>query len=48
MNIKSADRAQSDELLLTAILEELDEIPDGQRVMLKLSIPAEAGPVPAA
>ena len=43
VNIKSADRAQSDELLLTAILEELDEIPDGQRVMLKLSIPATAG-----
>ena len=43
VNIKSADRAQSDRLLLAAILEELDEIPEGQRVMLKLSIPAEAG-----
>ena len=43
VNIKSADRAESDELLLTAILAELDEIPDGQRVMLKLSIPAKAG-----
>jgi fructose-bisphosphate aldolase class I len=43
VNIKSADRAQSDDLLLTAILEELDEIGEGQRVMLKLSIPAEAG-----
>jgi fructose-bisphosphate aldolase class I len=43
VNIKSADRAQSDDLLLTAILEELDEIPEGQRVMLKLSIPAEPG-----
>jgi fructose-bisphosphate aldolase class I len=43
VNIKSADRADSDDLLLTAILEELDEIPDGQRVMLKLSIPAEPG-----
>ena len=43
VNIKSTDRAESDDLLLTAILEELDEIPDGQRVMLKLSIPAEAG-----
>src|SRR3954469_9297869 len=43
VNIKSADRAESDDLLLTAILEELDEIPDGQRVMLKLSIPAKAG-----
>jgi fructose-bisphosphate aldolase class I len=43
VNIKSADRAESDDLLLAAILEELDNIPDGQRVMLKLSIPAEAG-----
>src|SRR6476469_4885561 len=43
VNIKSADRAQSDELLLSAILEELGEIPEGQRVMLKLSIPAESG-----
>jgi fructose-bisphosphate aldolase class I len=43
VNIKSADRAQSDDLLLSAILEELDQIPDGQRVMLKLSIPAEPG-----
>src|SRR3954464_2538654 len=36
VNIKSADRADSDELLLTAILEELNEIPGGQQVMLKL------------
>ena len=43
VNIKSADRAESDDLLLAAILEELDEIPDGQQVMLKLSIPAKAG-----
>jgi fructose-bisphosphate aldolase class I len=43
VNIKSADRAESDDLLLAAILEELDNLPDGQRVMLKLSIPAEAG-----
>jgi fructose-bisphosphate aldolase class I len=43
VNIKSPDRAESDELLLTAILEELDEIPDGQRVMLKLSIPVRPG-----
>jgi fructose-bisphosphate aldolase class I len=43
VNIKSADRAKSDDLLLSAILEELDEIPDGQRVMLKLSIPATPG-----
>ena len=43
VNIKSADRARCDELLLTAILEELDEIPDGQQVMLKLSIPERPG-----
>jgi fructose-bisphosphate aldolase class I len=43
VNIKSADRAQSDDLLRSAILEELDEIPEGQQVMLKLSIPAKAG-----
>ena len=43
VNIKSADRAQSDELLLSVILEELDHIPEGQQVMLKLSIPAQPG-----
>lgn len=43
VNIKSPGRAESDELLLTAILEELDEIPDAQRVMLKLSIPVRPG-----
>jgi fructose-bisphosphate aldolase class I len=43
VNIKSADRAESDDLLLTAILEELRGIPDGERVMLKLSIPSTAG-----
>ncbi len=43
VNIKSPDRAESDDLLLTAILEELDDVPDGQRVMLKLSIPAKPG-----
>jgi fructose-bisphosphate aldolase class I len=43
VNIRSADRAESDDFLLSAILEELDEIPEGQRVMLKLSIPAKAG-----
>ncbi|HVU29412.1 MAG TPA: fructose bisphosphate aldolase [Sphingomicrobium sp.] len=43
VNIRSADRAESDDLLLSAILEELDEIPEGQRVMLKLSIPEKPG-----
>jgi fructose-bisphosphate aldolase class I len=43
VNIKSADRAASDDLLLDSILVELKEVPEGQRVMLKLSIPAIAG-----
>ncbi len=43
VNIKSPDRSESDDLLLSAILEELDEMAVGQQVMLKLSIPAEAG-----
>ena len=43
VNIKSPDREQCDELLLSAILEELDHLPEGEQVMLKLSIPAKAG-----
>ena len=43
VNIKSAERGASDELLLAAILEQLDGIPDGQQVMLKLSIPVRPG-----
>ncbi len=41
-NIKSADRAESEQLLKAAILEELDALPEGQQIMLKLSIPVEA------
>ena len=43
VNIKSAERAAADALLRDAILAELDRLPDGQQVMLKLSLPAEAG-----
>ena len=43
VNIKSADRAESDRLLLGALLEELDRLAEGRQVMLKLSLPAEAG-----
>ncbi len=43
VNIKSADRDQCDHFLLAALTEELDHLPDGQQVMLKLSIPATAG-----
>lgn len=43
VNIKSADRAQSDTILRDEILKALDTVSDDNKVMLKLSIPAEAG-----
>jgi fructose-bisphosphate aldolase, class I len=43
VNIKSDERAQSDVILRDEILKALDALPDDQQVMLKLSIPAEAG-----
>ena len=43
VNIKSADRGTSDGLLLESILSELDGIPEGQQVMLKLSLPEQPG-----
>lgn len=43
VNIKSADRAESDRILRDEILRHLDRLPEGEQVMLKLSIPAEAG-----
>ncbi len=43
VNIKSADRAASDAILRDEILRHLDRLPEGEQVMLKLSIPAEAG-----
>jgi fructose-bisphosphate aldolase class I len=41
VNIKSPERDAADRILLAEILKQLDTIPDGQQVMLKLSIPAE-------
>lgn len=41
VSIKSEERDAADRLLLKAILGELESIPNGQRVMLKLSIPKE-------
>jgi fructose-bisphosphate aldolase class I len=41
VNIKSPERDAADQLLLKAILYELESIPNGQRVMLKLSIPVQ-------
>jgi len=43
VNIKSPERDAADRILLSEILKNLDGVPEGQRVMLKLSIPAEAG-----
>jgi fructose-bisphosphate aldolase class I len=43
VNIRSPEREECDRLLLGAILEELDHVPEGEQIMLKLSIPAQAG-----
>ncbi|PKP91993.1 MAG: fructose bisphosphate aldolase [Alphaproteobacteria bacterium HGW-Alphaproteobacteria-16] len=43
INIKSPERAQADAILLDELLKALDALPDGQQVMLKLSLPANAG-----
>ena len=42
INIKSAERAQCDAILLDELLKALDTLPADKKVMLKLSIPAEA------
>ena len=43
VSIKSRERDAADRILLTEILKQLDALPDEERVMLKLTIPAEAG-----
>ena len=43
VSIKSPERDAADRILLAEILKQLDELPEGERVMLKLTIPAEAG-----
>jgi fructose-bisphosphate aldolase, class I len=43
VNIKSPSRDESDRILLAELSDRLDELHEGQRVMLKLSIPAQAG-----
>jgi fructose-bisphosphate aldolase class I len=40
--IKAPDRAEGENILKAEILKQLDALPDGQQVMLKLSIPAVA------
>ena len=42
INIKSAERAQCDTILLAELTKTLDAMPDDKQVMLKLSIPAQA------
>jgi len=43
VNIKSPERDAADRILLTEIQKNLDSVPEGQQVVLKLSIPTEAG-----
>ncbi|MCT2401038.1 fructose bisphosphate aldolase [Novosphingobium mangrovi (ex Huang et al. 2023)] len=43
VNIKSETRAECDKILLAEILKSLDELPEGQQVMLKLSLPVVPG-----
>ncbi|QNM82933.1 fructose bisphosphate aldolase [Sphingomonas sabuli] len=43
VSIKSPERAEADRMLLAAILSQLNSIPNGQQVMLKLTLPHEAG-----
>ncbi|MGH6746630.1 fructose bisphosphate aldolase [Novosphingobium sp.] len=43
VNIKSETRAECDSLLLAEILKNLDALPEGTRVMLKLSLPIVPG-----
>ncbi|MFA7595853.1 MAG: fructose bisphosphate aldolase [Novosphingobium sp.] len=43
VNIKSETRAECDQILLEEILNNLDALPDGQQVMLKLSLPVKPG-----
>jgi len=43
VNIKSPSRDEADRLLLAELSDRLDELHEAERVMLKLSIPAQAG-----
>ena len=42
VNIKIADKADAEDILRDEILKQLDALPEGQQVMLKLSIPTNA------
>lgn len=43
VNIKAADKAEAETLLKAALLKQLDALAEGQKVMLKLTIPSVAG-----
>lgn len=43
VNIKSAERAEADQILLEEMVKTLDAMPGSDKVMLKLSIPAKPG-----
>ena len=43
VNIKSETRAECDRILLEEILNNLDALPEGEQVMLKLSLPVQPG-----
>jgi fructose-bisphosphate aldolase class I len=43
VSIKSPERDAADRVMLAEILKQLDALPEGQQVMLKLTIPAEPG-----
>ncbi|MDD4866349.1 MAG: fructose bisphosphate aldolase [Mycobacterium sp.] len=42
VTISISDKAQAEDILRDEITKQLDHVPDGQRVMLKLSLPTEA------
>lgn len=42
VSLKSGTREAAEKMLLAALSEELNRVPDGQQVMLKLTIPAQA------
>jgi len=43
VNIKSPERGEADRILLAELKKALDALPEGERVMLKLSLPVEPG-----
>lgn len=43
VNIKSPERAEADAILLGELVKALDALPEGDRVMLKLSLPVKSG-----